>query len=104
MTARILIFCLLVSFSRPAFARPFPKWVSEKGYWQAETNIHRPWSTTIRFFNNDGILVYQENIEGRYLDLTRKKTLKRLKKLCDRAVVTWENGRKIDDKDMLVIK
>ncbi len=39
-----------------------PGWVSDKGYWQVESNIHSPWNSTIYFFNNDRIMVYKETL------------------------------------------
>ncbi len=84
--------------------RPVPGWVSEKGYWQVETNIHSPWNSKISFFNNDGILVYKEYVQGVALNLQRKSTLRRLKKILDRSVTTWEGGHPAKENELLVTR
>lgn len=34
-----------------------PEWVSEKGWWMVESNIHSPKQHTVYFYNNVGVLV-----------------------------------------------
>jgi hypothetical protein len=84
--------------------RPVPNWVSDKGFWQVETNIHSPWNSTICFFNNDGVQVYKEKIQGMPLDLQKKKTLRRLKKILDQAVTAWESGHGGQTGNLLVTR
>lgn len=79
-----------------------PGWVSDKGYWQVETNIHSPWNSVISFFNNDGMLVYKETIQGMALNLQKRRTLMRLKKILDRSVTAWESGHPGKDNELLV--
>ena len=43
-------------------ARVSPDWVSEKGWWVVESNIHTPKQHVIYFYNNDRVLVYKEKI------------------------------------------
>lgn len=71
--------------------RPIPKWVSDKGYWQVVSNIKDPKNFMIYFFNNEGVLVYHEKVEGVKLDLKKKKTLMRLKRALEQSIVAWEN-------------
>lgn len=71
--------------------RPIPRWVSEKGYWQVVSNIKDPKNFMIYFFNNEGVLVYHEKVEGVKLDLKKKKTLMRLKRALEQSIVAWEN-------------
>ncbi len=81
-----------------------PGWVSDKGYWQVESNIHSPWNSTISFFNNDGIMVYKETLTNVPLNLQRKRTLRLLKKILDRSVTAWESGRAAPATAMLVTR
>lgn len=81
-----------------------PGWVSDKGYWQVESNIHSPWNSTISFFNNDGIMVYKETLVNVPLNLQRKRTLRRLKKVLDRSVVAWESGHPGSSDELLVTR
>jgi hypothetical protein len=84
--------------------RQAPGWVSDKGYWQVETNIRTPWNSMISFFNNDGILVYKENVQGMALNLQRKSILRRLKKILDRSVTAWESGHPGKESRLLVTR
>ncbi len=84
----------------PATPHPVPAWVSDKGHWQVETNIHSPWNSVVYFYNNDGILVHKENVEGMTLNLQKKSTLRRLKKILDRSVSTWESGHPVKENQL----
>jgi hypothetical protein len=70
-----------------------PKWVSKKGFWQIETNIHTPTKNIVSFFSNDRTLIYKENVDGVVLDLKRSQVKKRLKRALERALLTWEKDR-----------
>ena len=39
-------------------------WVSDKGYWNTESNIHDPLNHIIRFYTNDGRLFHTEKLSG----------------------------------------
>jgi hypothetical protein len=81
-----------------------PGWVSDKGYWEVESNIHSPWNSTIFFFNNDGIMVYKETLVNVPLDLQKRRTLRRLKKILDRSVTAWESGHPGPATELLVTR
>lgn len=84
----------------PVAPHPVPDWVSDKGHWQVETNIRSPWNSIIYFYNNDGIMVYKENVDGISLNLQKKSTLRRLKKLLDRSVTAWESGHPVKEDQL----
>src|SRR5574339_454194 len=48
-------------------------WVSSKGYWIVEDNIHDPLHHIIRFYNNENELVHTEYLAGVQLDINRRK-------------------------------
>ena len=73
-----------------------PKYVSDKGYWVVEGNIHNKKENTIHFYNNDDLKVYQQTISGR-LKLNKRKTLMHIKRMLDTAVVAWEQGRSLNE-------
>src|SRR5215208_5253759 len=79
-----------------------PAWISDRGYWQIESNIKTPKTSTIYFFNNNHEIVYQEKIEGMKINVKKRKTLMRLKQVLDQAVVAWERGQKTSDTVLLV--
>ena len=77
-------------------ASVIPKYVSDKGYWVVEGNIHNKQENTIHFYNNDDLKVYQQTISGR-LKLNRRKTLMHIKRMLDTAVLAWEQKRPLNE-------
>ena len=74
-----------------------PKWISDKGFWIAENNIKTPENSIIYFYNNDGVLVYKERIEGFTINLKKKKVLMILKKVLEESVIAWEERHLFDE-------
>jgi hypothetical protein len=66
-----------------------PKWHSEKGYWVLESNINEPLTHTVRFYTNENILVYKEEISGVRLDPSRRKIKMKLKNVLETAIEAW---------------
>jgi hypothetical protein len=93
-------FILLLS-ALPAMAqnevRPVPSWVSDRGYWVVESNVHGSGGSIVYFYNNDNQLVYKERTEGP-LDVNRKKTKLRLTKVLEQSVTAWEKARTTPEK------
>jgi hypothetical protein len=91
----------------PAFAQDkptiSPEWVSEKGWWMVESNIHTPKQHIVYFYNNDGLLVYKEKIEGMRLKPEKRGTKMRLKKALETAVLTWEQQHQVKENESLVV-
>jgi hypothetical protein len=71
--------------SKPAI----PKWHSEKGYWVLESNINEPLTHTVRFFTNENILVYKEEVRGIRLDPSRRRIKMKLKNVLETAIEAW---------------
>ena len=76
-----------------------PKWVSDKGFWQIETNIHTPYKNIISFYNNDNVMIYKENLDGVILDLRKNRVKMRLRKALESAVLSWQKNQ-VMQKDM----
>jgi len=77
-------------------ASVIPKYVSDKGYWVVEGNIHNKLEHTIHFYNNDHHKVYEQAISGR-LKLNKRKTLMHIKRMLDTAVLAWEQKRPMNE-------
>ena len=106
------IITLLISFfSTTALAQaeeetsvyPTPKWVSEKGYWNIESNIHTPKVSTIYFYNNDNVLVYKENVNGVVINLKKRRVKMGLKKVLEQSIIAFSAKQKAAENQMLVI-
>lgn len=80
-----------------------PAYVSDKGYWIVESNIHTPAQCTIRFYNNDHVVVYTEKVEGVQLKLKRKKVKMHLKQVLETSLVAWELQKQAKENEGWVI-
>jgi hypothetical protein len=99
-TWAVAIVLLSSSFTALAQAKSptIPKWVSGKGYWVAESNIHHPLQHIIWFYDNDGLLMYKETLTGTRLNVKRTKVKMKLKKVLEEIVLAWEK-KKIPEED-----
>jgi hypothetical protein len=87
----------LVSFAQEEEQQAPPakcKWVSEKGYWVVESNIKSKSSSIIHFYNNNDTEIYSEKVEGKVLNVSKRKTLKLLSKALDASLLAWEKSQK----------
>jgi hypothetical protein len=61
-------------------------WVSDKGYWTIESNIHDPLNHIIRFYTDNGRLFHTEKLSGVKLDVDKRKTKMKLKKALEQTM------------------
>ena len=92
-------FCLISSsvFAQSDSPMHTPRWVSDKGYWVAESNIHKPQEQTIWFYNNENVLVYKETLTGGKLNLNRGKVKMQLKRVLEASVQSWNATKKLEE-------
>ena len=85
ITFKWIFIAILAFFSTSSLAQDekpaIPKWHSDKGYWVIEGNINTPLEHTIRFFNNENVLLYRENLSGVKLNPARRAVKMKLKKV-----------------------
>ena len=84
-------------------SRNTPEWVSEKGWWVVESNIHAPKQHIVYFYNNDGVLVYKEKIEGLRINPSKKITKMQLKQVLETTVLAWEKQHQLKENEALVV-
>jgi len=92
--ASFVVIILLLSSNRTLAATAdstLPRWLSDKGYWMIESNINSPDTSLVHFFTNDGILLYQERIEGERLDLRKIRIRMQLKRVLHASLVAYKN-------------
>lgn len=103
--AMMLAACVLISVSlaaQPAVTRKeksrarMPAWVSDKGYWVVESNIHQPGYHTVFFYDNENSLMYKETLQGVKLNTEKRSVKMKLKKALETSAATWH--RTIDDQ------
>ena len=104
-TIAVCMAVLLVSVSFHSFSQQgyhkIPAWVSEKGYWVVERNIHTPRQCIIRFYNNDNVLVDIKEITGTELKLNREKTKIQLKSMLEAGLLQWTARQKATAEDLV---
>jgi|SRR6478672_9801124 len=105
--ASVVVFFTTLSFktfaqdeSQPA-PRP-AKWISEKGYWVVESNIHTPTHSIIHFFNNNNVEVYKEEVNGVQINLEKKRTKMKLKKILEQSIVAWQHDHLLKENEQWV--
>jgi hypothetical protein len=105
MAAVILSFISFSSFAQEEIVTtttPTPRWVSDKGYWVVEGNIHSPLNHIVWFYNNDNTLIYKEVVTGIKLNVGKRKVKMKLKKALETSVMAWEQKRVMEEnKDYL---
>ena len=67
----------------------FKKYIPAEGSWELVSNTHVKHVTTVQFYNNDKILVYEETVMHVKFNLNRAKTLRWLKEGLDKALVAF---------------
>jgi hypothetical protein len=100
MLAAGLSFFFLCSFAQEE--QFIPRWVSDKGYWVVESNIHTPKNNTIWFYNNDNVLVYKETLTGISLNPNKRKVKMKLKRILESSVTAWDERGKPNEDGTLV--
>lgn len=76
-----------------------PRWVSEKGYWIVESNIHVPKQYTVRFYNNDQVMIYKEEIKGVALKVETRKVKMHLKRVLETALAAWSKQQQAKENE-----
>lgn len=91
-----IVFLSLVTASVFAQSEKQAPWVSDKGFWVVESNVKEPQHHTLRFYTNEGALMYTETIKGVKLNLNKKKVKMQLKAALETASLAWQQSKKPD--------
>jgi hypothetical protein len=83
----VLIFTVTV-----LFAQHKKESMPANGFWVIESQVSRPESSTVYFYNSDQVLIYKEVILGKKLNVTRKRTVKQLNAVLAHAIIAWNNS------------
>ena len=92
----------LMGSMRLMAAKPKPAPMPENGYWEIVTREKGPAKTTVKFFDLENHLIYEERLEGVRLDGTNRRVCRRLNNSLQTALVAWEDsGRMMRDKGIV---
>ncbi len=101
ITAAILL--LLVNNAFAQSKKKTVPWVSDKGYWVLESNLHTPLKHTVRFYTSENVLMYTEKLEGVKLNADKRKIKMKLKKALELSALTWDKNKGPDaDKNYVI--
>ena len=75
----------------------------KKGYWIIESNIHVPKQYTVRFYNNDQVMVYKEEVKGVHLKVEKRKVKMHLKRVLETALVAWNKQQQAKENEGWVV-
>lgn len=68
---------------------------SENGFWVLESNIHDKKNTTVRFYDNNSTLMYEEKVCNCRLNIKRKKNIQYLREGLEKAYVAYNSNQKV---------
>lgn len=93
---------LVLLFSFSAFSQDaarVPAWLSDKGYWVIETHLMQPKQATIRFYNNEHVLVGISTISGTRLNIKKNKVKMQLKAMLEASLLQWAKRQNVKEDD-----
>jgi hypothetical protein len=62
---------------------------ASKGFWVVESNINVPHKYVVHFYDGQKQLIYQENVDAKKIDVSRRKTQKQLNGILDKALANY---------------
>ena len=87
------LFAQLTSIKHKKSQPDLPAWVSDKGYWVVESNIHQRDSHTVFFYSNDNVLMYKEKLEGIKLNVEKRRIKMKLKRALETSAIAWQRAK-----------
>lgn len=63
------------------------------GSWQLVSNMNNPMNVHVQFYNAEGVLMYEEALEGQRLNLARRKVCRRLDDALAAAYHAWTGDK-----------
>ncbi len=97
----LLVLCFTISVSK-LYAQQPP--LQLQPYWNIESNVKTPKSSTVYFYTAHHELMYSENINSRNLNVGNRKTVKELNAALKEVVLAWQSERYIKENQQIVAK
>ncbi|MDJ1504665.1 hypothetical protein [Xanthocytophaga agilis] len=69
------------------------------GYWVTESDIHTKQYTIVHFYNDANVQIYEEKLDGVFLNLKRKKTVQQLNAALNKVMQNWISNRELSKED-----
>ena len=71
--------------------------------WQLVSNIHEPSKVTVQFYTGDGVLMHEETLYNKKLNISKRKTVRRLNEALRQVYHSWVINRTME-KDLIAKK
>src|ERR1700754_2503479 len=90
----LVLFVLFISAST-AYAQSKLNDLPEKGFYVLITNKDSMHVTTVQFYNDEQQLIYEEKLQGRKLNLGKKKVRRSLNSCLTKALLAWNYKKEV---------
>jgi hypothetical protein len=97
----LFLLMVMVSFSAQGQKRK-QAYMPEEGYWVVESNTSSLKKSTVYFYTSDDILIYKENVEGKKINIRKKKTVFQLNQVLRQSIIAWNREQVVRENNMLV--
>lgn len=97
-SAIILVFVFL---GAQGFAQKKQNYVPEKGYWQLVTNHSDKKTVTVKFYNEQNEMIYEETLNNTKMNPQRKKVRRQLYYALQDAYNQWALNQRISSTTLI---
>jgi hypothetical protein len=73
-------------------------------YWVIESNVNTPRQSTVYFYTARHELMYKEQVEGKKLNVNRRKIVKRLNEALNETVIAWQKEKAVKVNEYILAK
>ena len=64
-----------------------------EGFWVIENHVNAPKASTVYFYTSSHVLIYKETINGKRLNVNRKKTVRQLNSVLMQSLLAWNRDQ-----------
>ena len=99
-----ILLLLALAFINTTFAQCKKEAMPEEGYWVIENNVKTPKHSIVYFYNRSGVMMYKQAVEGKKLNVARRKVVRQLNAVLFQSLTAWNNKSSDKNDDMIVKK
>jgi hypothetical protein len=97
----LTILTLFLFLSHSVFAQEKQNYIPEKGYWQLVSNLKDKKTVTVRFYNDQNEMIYEETLSNTKMNPDRKKVRRQLYYALQDAYGQWAVAQKITGNNLI---
>jgi hypothetical protein len=102
---KLAIFALLFNCALSVSAQGKNSQNATKGFWVVENNVHTPKNSIVYFYNEEKELIYKESVNGKRININRKKVCRQLNMVLEQSLLAWEKEKVFkEDQQWLATK